>query len=79
MSVGGAGGRLYLEGLADMLTVHLLRGYGSSERPPIPHRGGLAPGQMRRVLRGSENCNVGFPPALFRHDVKVRPSIFALS
>jgi AraC-like DNA-binding protein len=33
-----------------MLTVHLLRSYGSSERPPIPHRGGLAPRQLRRVL-----------------------------
>jgi transcriptional regulator GlxA family with amidase domain len=33
-----------------MLTVHLLRSHGSSERPPIPHRGGLAPRQMRRVL-----------------------------
>jgi AraC family transcriptional regulator len=39
-----------LEGLATMLTVHLLRSHGSSERPPIPHRGGLAPRQMRRVL-----------------------------
>ncbi len=50
LSVGGAGGRLYLEGLAATLSVHLLRGYGSSERPPIPYRGGLAPQQMRRVL-----------------------------
>jgi AraC family transcriptional regulator len=50
LSEGGAGGRLYLEGLATALTVHLLRSYGSSERSPIPHRGGLAPRQMRRVL-----------------------------
>src|SRR5262249_56589227 len=41
---------LYVEGLATMLTVHLPRSHGSSERPPIPHRGGLAPRQMRRVL-----------------------------
>jgi AraC family transcriptional regulator len=27
-----------------------LRAYGTSERSPIPHRGGLAPRQMRRVL-----------------------------
>jgi AraC family transcriptional regulator len=33
-----------------MLTVHLLRSYGSPERSPIPHRGGLAPRQARRVL-----------------------------
>ena len=33
-----------------MLTVHLLRSYGSSERSPIPRRGGLAPRQVRRVL-----------------------------
>jgi AraC family transcriptional regulator len=30
--------------------VHLLRSYGSPQRSPIPHRGGLAPRQMRRVL-----------------------------
>jgi len=50
LSEGGPGGRLYLEGLAAMLTVHLLRSYGSPERSPIPHRGGLAPRQVRRVL-----------------------------
>jgi AraC family transcriptional regulator len=43
-------GSLYLEGLATVLTVHLLRGYGSAERSPLPHRGGLAPRQVRRVL-----------------------------
>ncbi len=41
LSEGGSGGRLYLEGLAAMLAVHLLRSYGSPERSPIPHRGGL--------------------------------------
>jgi AraC family transcriptional regulator len=50
LSEGGMGGRLYLEGLAAMLTVHLLRSYGSPERSPIPHRGGLAPRQVRRVF-----------------------------
>ena len=50
LSEGGAGSRLYLEGLAIMLSVHLLRSYGSSERSPIPYRGGLAPRQMRRTL-----------------------------
>jgi AraC family transcriptional regulator len=33
-----------------MLTVHLLRSYGSPQRSAIPHRGGLAPRQTRRVL-----------------------------
>jgi len=50
LSEGGPGRRLYLEGLAAMLAVHLLRSYGSPQRSPIPHRGGLAPRQMRRVL-----------------------------
>ena len=50
LSEGGAGGRLYLEGLATLLTVHLLRGHGSSKPAPLPHRGGLAPRQLRRVL-----------------------------
>jgi AraC family transcriptional regulator len=50
LSEEGPGRRLYLEGLAAMLAVHLLRSYGSPQRSPIPHRGGLAPRQMRRVL-----------------------------
>jgi AraC family transcriptional regulator len=50
LSQGGPGGRLYLEGLASVLTVHLLRNYGSPARSLIPHRGGLASRQMRRVL-----------------------------
>jgi AraC family transcriptional regulator len=50
LSEGGAGGRLYLEGLGTALTVHLLRGYGSSTPSLPPHRGGLAPRQVRRVL-----------------------------
>src|SRR6516164_1217499 len=39
LSEGGAGGRLYLEGLATVLTVHLLRTYGSSMPSLPPHRG----------------------------------------
>jgi AraC family transcriptional regulator len=50
LSEGGAGGRLYLEGLATVLSVHLLRKYSSPERPLTAHKGGLAPRQMRRVL-----------------------------
>ena len=50
LSEGGAGGRLYLEGLGTVLTVHLLRTYGSWTPLLPPHRGGLAPRQKRRVL-----------------------------
>jgi len=50
LSEGGAGGRLYLEGLTTVLSVHLLRKYSSLERPLTAHKGGLAPRQMRRVL-----------------------------
>jgi AraC family transcriptional regulator len=50
LSERGLGGSLYLEGLAAMLTVYLLRSYGSPKCLPIPLRGGLAPRQMRRVL-----------------------------
>jgi AraC family transcriptional regulator len=49
LNEGGAGGRLYLEGLASALAVHLLRNSGLW-RSPIPHKGGLAPRQIRRVL-----------------------------
>lgn len=47
---GGAGGRLYVEGLATAFAVHLLRSYGSSRRHPSLHKGGLAPAPLRRVL-----------------------------
>jgi hypothetical protein len=50
LNEGGAGGRRYVERLAATLTVHLLRSSGLSRRSPIPHKGGLAPRQIRRVL-----------------------------
>jgi AraC family transcriptional regulator len=50
LNEGGGGGRLYLEGLASALAVHLLRSSGLSRRSLIPHKGGLAPRQIRRVL-----------------------------
>ena len=50
LNEGGAGGRLYIEGLASALAVHLLRSSGLSRRSLIPHKGGLAPRQIRRVL-----------------------------
>src|SRR3984893_6446697 len=50
LNEGGAGGRLYVEGLAATLAVHLLRSLGLSRRSPIQHKGGLAPRQIRRVL-----------------------------
>jgi AraC family transcriptional regulator len=50
LNEGGAGGRLYLEGLAAALAVHLLRNSGLSRRLPIQQKGGLAPKQIRCVL-----------------------------
>jgi AraC family transcriptional regulator len=50
LNEGGAGGRLYLEGLASALAVHLLRSSGLSRRSLIPYKGGLPPRQIRRVL-----------------------------
>jgi AraC family transcriptional regulator len=50
LNEGGPGGRLYLEGLAAALAIHLLRNSGLSRRSPIPYRGGLAPRQFRYVL-----------------------------
>ena len=43
LNEGGAGGRLYVEGLASALAVHLLRSSGLSRHSSIPHKGGLAP------------------------------------
>ncbi len=50
LGMAGAGGRLYLEGLATALTVHLLRTQGTTKRAPTPHKGGLAPVRLRRVV-----------------------------
>jgi AraC family transcriptional regulator len=50
LGMGGAGGRLYLEGLATALVVHLLRTQGTATRVPIPHKGGLAPIRLKRVI-----------------------------
>jgi AraC family transcriptional regulator len=50
LNMGGPGGRLYLEGLGTALTVHLLRTQGAAKRAPLPHKGGLAPARLRRVV-----------------------------
>jgi AraC family transcriptional regulator len=50
LNEGGPGGRLYLEGLAAALAVHLLRSSGLPQRSPIQHKGGLAPRQIRCLL-----------------------------
>jgi AraC family transcriptional regulator len=50
LSQGGAGGRLYVEGLGSALAVHLLRRYGLSNRRANLHKGGLASVQLRRVI-----------------------------
>jgi len=50
LGMAGAGGRLYVEGLATALTVHLLRTQGTSKLASMPHRGGLAPMQLQRVV-----------------------------
>jgi len=47
---GDIGRRLYIEGLAAALAVHLRIGYGAPSRPPRPYRGGLTLSQQRRVL-----------------------------
>ncbi len=46
----GASGRLYAEGLASSLAVHLLRNYGISRRNARLSKGGLSPRQLRRVV-----------------------------
>lgn len=50
LNEGGVGGRLYLEGLAAALVVHLARRYGAPSRRLNVHKGGLAPFQLRRVV-----------------------------
>ena len=50
LSDGGAGGRLYVEGLAAALGIHLLRKYGTSKHQTSQHKGGLPPAQLRRVV-----------------------------
>jgi AraC family transcriptional regulator len=60
---GGAGGRLFAEGLGAALAVHLLRRYGSPTRRPSAHKGGLAPAQLRRVVEYID-ANLGEPLGL---------------
>ena len=55
---GGIGGRLFVEGLASALAVHLLRKYGASSKQAKPHKGGLATGQLRRVVEYID-ANIG--------------------
>jgi AraC family transcriptional regulator len=50
LALGGAGGRLYVEGLASALAVHLLRRYRTTQRVPAVRKGGLAPWQLRRIV-----------------------------
>ncbi|MGK9232237.1 AraC family transcriptional regulator [Inquilinus limosus] len=45
----GAAGRLYAEGLATALVIHLFRHYGTRQRRAPPISGGLTPVQLRRV------------------------------
>jgi AraC family transcriptional regulator len=45
----GAGGRLFAEGLATSLLVHLFRSYGSRPHKLRSYAGGLAPAQLRQV------------------------------
>ena len=48
---GGVGGRLLAEGMASALAVHVLRTYGAASTNRIRvHKGGLAMGQLRRVM-----------------------------
>lgn len=54
LAEGGAAGRLYAEGLATALVVHLFRTYGVSVRYPHPITGGLTPNQLRRVTEHIE-------------------------
>ncbi|MGL4619565.1 MAG: helix-turn-helix domain-containing protein [Chroococcidiopsis sp.] len=44
------GGRLYIESLANVLAVHLLRQYSATEPRPLNHRGGLPEHQVVQVL-----------------------------
>jgi len=50
LALGGPGGSLYVEGLATSLAVHLLREHGAAPRTRNAYKGGLAPGQLRRVV-----------------------------
>ena len=50
LQAGCPSGRLFGEGLATALTVHLLRRHAVVPARSDPHRGGLPPAQLRRVL-----------------------------
>jgi AraC family transcriptional regulator len=47
---GGLGGNIYIESLANLLVVHLLRHHSSLKQPLLPPPGGLASTTKRRVI-----------------------------
>ena len=49
LTSNGASGRLFLEGLATSMAVHLARSYGAAPARLPRHHGGLAPNRLRRV------------------------------
>jgi AraC family transcriptional regulator len=50
LATTGPGSALIVESIASIFAVHLLRNYDASQRVPLLRKGGLAPGQMRRVI-----------------------------
>jgi len=49
LRAGGLGGKIYVEALANLLVVHLLRHHSSLKQPPLPRSTSLASTTLRRV------------------------------
>jgi AraC family transcriptional regulator len=49
LRTGGLGGRLYVESLANILSIHLLRHHSSVKQPSSPRSTGLDKATLRRV------------------------------
>lgn len=50
LRVGGPGGKLYIESLANLLAIHLLRHHSSLKQPSLPQTGKLAGTMLRHVI-----------------------------
>lgn len=78
MDSGGICGRLYVESLANLFAVHLLRHYSVSEPVPARSGGGLSGQRLRRVIDYmSENYEQDLSLADLAAEAEVSPFHFA--
>lgn len=78
LETGGVASRLYVESLANLLTVHLLRQHSAFRQKVQDFTGGLAPGKLQSVLKYiNENLEQDVALADLAEAVEMSPYHFA--